>query len=206
MRVKRMAAFLVFLAAAGLPLYAGNIVANPGFETGDFTGWTTGGNFEFTQVVSGAFYLYSGAQEGSYYATLGAIGSDGTLSQTLSDITGIPYTFTFWLAGAGDDPSDFSAYWNSDPVLSLTDPDTAGVWTQYSFTETGTGSDTILFSFRDDPAWMALDNVSVDSTSAVPEPASFSLLAGGLLLFAFRRRRCRQSGFTPTPNARPVRQ
>ncbi len=39
--------------------FAQNLVQNGSFETGDFTDWTTTGNFEFTQVVSGPF--------GSYY-------------------------------------------------------------------------------------------------------------------------------------------
>ncbi len=35
--------------------FAQNLVANGSFETGDFTGWTTGGNFEDTFVETGAF-------------------------------------------------------------------------------------------------------------------------------------------------------
>ena len=56
--------------------YGQNLLTNGGFETGEFTGWVTGSNFEFTQVVSGPFYVYNGAQEGQYYATLGPVGAD----------------------------------------------------------------------------------------------------------------------------------
>jgi hypothetical protein len=178
---------LALLVLAGVPIYAGSLLTNGGFETGNFTGWTTGGNFEATEVTSGAFYAYSGAEEGSYYAVLGPVGSDGTLTQTFLDTAGVEYTFSFWLASVGDNPSDFTAYWDGTPVLSLTNPNTGATWTQFAFTELGTGSDSIMFSFRDDPAYIALDNASVGT----PEPASLTLLAGGLLALAFRLRRRR---------------
>ena len=62
-------------------------------------------------------------------------------------------------------------------VTFLTNPNTGVNWSQFSFTEMGTGSDTISFSFRDDPAYMALDNVSV-VPSAVPERSNLAMLLG----------------------------
>ncbi|MGA2197677.1 MAG: PEP-CTERM sorting domain-containing protein [Bryobacteraceae bacterium] len=179
----------MLLAIAALPLCAGNLVTNPGFETGDFTGWTMGGNFEDTEVVSGAFYVYTGAEEGTFYGVLGPVGSDATLSQTFADTLGTSYTFSFWLNAVGDGPSDFSAYWNGALLVSLSDPSTGGAWTQLTYDPIGTGSDTIEFIFRDDPAYIALDNISVDN--ATPEPGSLSLLALGLIAFAFLLRRNR---------------
>ncbi len=144
-------------------IFAQNLVTNGSFETGDFTGWTTGGNFVDTQVVSGVNYAYSGAQDGNFYVTMGPVSSDGTLSQTLATTPGAQYTITFWFASVGDSPSDFSAYWNNTPLLSFSNPNTGANWTQYTFVVTATGSDTLLFSFRDDPGYMALDDVSVSS-------------------------------------------
>jgi hypothetical protein len=176
-----VAALVAVLLVAAPTAFAANLVNNGSFETGDFTSWTTGGNFEDTEVVSGPFYVYTAAQDGTFYAVLGPVGSDGTLSQSFSDVAGHPYTFSFWMASIGDNPSDFSASWDGTQVFGETNPTTNGAWTLFSFQETGTGSDTISFAFRDDPAYIALDNVSVTPSQVVPEPSSLLLLGSGLL-------------------------
>ncbi len=185
MRLKTLlviVAFALFVVYAPTT-FAQNLLTNGSFETGDFTGWTTGGNFEDTEVVSGAFYDYTGAQNGNFYAVMGPVGSDGTLSQTLTDVAGAQYTVSFWFGSVGDNPSDFSASWDGTPLLSLTNPNTGAAWSEFTYTVTGTGTDTLTFAFRDDPAYMALDNVSVTENSgqSVPEPSSFLLLGTGVL-------------------------
>ena len=149
-----------------------NLLTNGSFETGNFNGWTTGGNFTDTMVETGPFYDYSGAQSGSYYAALGPVGSDGTLSQTFATIPNQAYAFCFWFASVGDNPSNFTALWDNTPVLMLTNPNTGANWTQYIFLEHGSGSDSITFQFRDDPEYMALDNVQVTDPhlTRVPRP------------------------------------
>ena len=153
-----------------------NLLTNGSFETGDFTGWTTGGNFTNTDVVSGPFYRYSGAESGTYYAVLGPVGSDGTLTQTFATNPGQSYTVCFWLSAVGDNPSDFNAFWDGTQFLSLTNPNTGGggfvgIWKQFVYGPfTGTGSDTLTFGFRDDPNYIALDNVQVSDPHPRPRP------------------------------------
>src|ERR1039457_6255521 len=147
-------ALVAVLLVAPMAFANPNLLNNGSFETSDFTGWTTGGNFVDTFVVSGSYYVYPGAEDGLFYAALGPVGADGTLSQTFTTTAGAHYTFSFWFASNGDNPSDFSASWDGVSVLSLTNPNTGVPWTLFSFTETGTGSDTIQFSFRDDPEYM----------------------------------------------------
>jgi len=184
MRLKTLlviAALAVLVCSAPMT-FAQNLITNGSFETGDFTGWTTGGNFGATGVTSGPFYDYSGAEDGQFYTYMGPVGSDATLSQTLTTVAGAQYNISFWFASVGDNPSDFSVSWDGTQLLSLSNPNTGSNYTQYTYTGVGTGSDTLTFSFRDDPGYTALDNVSVTQAApTAPEPSTFLLLGTGIL-------------------------
>jgi hypothetical protein len=159
---------------------AGNVVANCGFETGDFTRWTLNN----TNATGGqTFGFDEGPNSGSYFAALGNVGSDGSVSRALAGTAaGQTYTFSFYLASDGGTPSDFQAQWDGVSLVSLTNPP-ATPYTLYSFTVTSTGADSINFIERNDPSYWGLDDVSVVASTATPEPSSLfgSFLLLGLL-------------------------
>jgi hypothetical protein len=185
------AAIRTFLLLASLPFATllpahADQLTNGGFETGDFTGWSTS-NLNATGVVTSGFDGYA-SHSGNYFAALGNVGSQGIISQTFSDTAGVQYDFSFWLASNGT-PNTFAASIDGTTVLGPADIGTQG-YTLYSFLFTGTGSDIISFSERDDPSYIALDDVSVNAVSAVPEPSALLLVATGIAGFSgvLRRR------------------
>ena len=172
---------------------ASNLVANCGFETGDFTSWTLA-NTNNTLVASA---FDEGPNSGSFFAALGNVGSDGSVSQTLATTAGQTYTFNFFLASDGGTPSDFQAQWDGVSLVSLVNTP-ATPYLPYTFTVTGTGSDTINFLERNDPSWWGLDDVSVVAATATPEPSSLfgSFLLLGLLAgcgAVYKRRKVQNS-------------
>ena len=173
-----------------------NLVANCGFETGDFTGWTLSGN---TTNPGGNYYGVDAfdASSGNYGAYLSedeiASTSPLVLSQVLPIQTGKNWdvTITFWLeqdtAPTTGYTHTFSASLGGDTLLSLTPtvalPGPNGVWTQYTFTvaDSAITSGLLSFTARNDDSYWSLDDVSV----VAPEPSSVLLVGtalGALLL------------------------
>jgi len=185
-----MVALVLALGTMGRVAFAdANLLTNGSFQTGDFTGWTQGGNEGATGVCNGCVG-YTGEDADGFFAFLGPVGSDGTLSQSFSDVSGDSYVFSFWYNNNnGGTPEDFSAYWDGTQLLSIIDSPNTDGWVNYTFTETGTGTDTVQFDARNDPSYDALDNASVAGVSPIPEPSSFLLMGSGLLGLAGAVRR-----------------
>jgi hypothetical protein len=167
-----IAAGILALFGASVGQVRADLIVNGGFETGNFAGWTQGGNTGFTSVVT------SPVHSGNFAASMGPVGSDGTLSQNIATQPGFTYTESFWVRSDGGTPNDFTAFVNGTPFFSQTNIPASG-FTEHTFNFTATGTSTnISFAFRNDPGFLGLDDVSV-----VPEPASL-LLFGASGLFA----------------------
>ena len=196
MKMSRYLALILFVLSYGVARADQvNLVVNGGFETGDFSGWTLTGNTGDCLFVGGVNDnrcdppTQFGGHSGDYAAQLGDGGSDAYLSQNIATVPGASYDISFWLASQGGAPpaNDFSVFWGGQQVLALTNIAPS----DYTFYNVGglspTGSQTtLMFAFRNDPAYLALDDVSVVDPPAapMPEPSSFITLGLVFALFA----------------------
>ena len=193
--MKTLSKILVTLVGAVwlISTASANLVVNPGFETGNFTGWTQSGNTSFTGVSA------TSAHSGSFGAFFGPIGSNGFISQDLVTVADATYDLTFWLTNSPPTLlNHFEASWNGS-VISTSVPDNAAAFPYTQFLFTGllaTGSSTALeFGFQNDLGFWEFDDVSVTlntAPSGVPEAFSTLWLAlplAGMLGFSLLRRR-----------------
>ena len=177
--MKNTLARSIFCAAALLCTVAWNakavnIVNNPGFETGSFSGWTVNDPSNFTNIGNNPLFAHSG----TFHANLGAQGVTGSLSQSLTTVAGTSYTLSFWLANdSSTTPNSFAAFFNGVQVFAIANSAVFG-YTQFTIAGLiATGSSTVLdFRYRHDADFFRLDDISVDASS-VPETASTIWLA-----------------------------
>lgn len=174
-----------------------NLVANCGFETGEFTSWTISGND--TPFELGNLYGVEGVDpfdgmspnsglNQAYFADL--VSNATTLSQTLATQAGDIYQISWFLAQDTDPASPytnaFSASFGGNTLTDVTGLSAQG-YTRYSYTMAAASSSTTLsFTLGNDLGEFLLDDISV----ATPEPGTrlLSLIGAVLCGFAFRRR------------------
>lgn len=176
MSITRVLLTVVMLLCLNVHQASAELVINGGFESGDFSGWTLNGDAANNFVTTGF------PQSGMYSAYFGELGGLGSLSQTLLTIPKTTYVLSFWFAGDGSSPSQFSASIDGNVLLDLVDPPLQEEYVHYVYTFTANSPETNLeFRFRDDVFYVNLDDVSVSPTTAVPEPTSMIPLGMGLV-------------------------
>jgi VPDSG-CTERM motif len=162
-----------------------NLISNPGFETGDFTDWTTSGGAS----VVGTFLSVS-PHSGSFQAHI----TTGSITQTVVTMATQSYTISFWLAipsGRTGDP--FAVIWGGSTIF--TEPAQPLSYSEFTFTETASsGSTALQFLVSSGVTNWLLDDVSVTPAGVgVPDTGSTLSLLGfaSLGLVALRRKlRC----------------
>jgi uncharacterized protein with beta-barrel porin domain len=108
-RLRQASIAALLASASAVPAYAaGNPVINPGFETGDFTGWTTqGGSVGATSLPIDENWFTGPATRAT---VVQAGGNDAFTTNGIDNITGIPTVFAGNYAARINDPvNDYSA-------------------------------------------------------------------------------------------------
>jgi PEP-CTERM motif len=192
--------FVLNSAACGLLLsgLAGaapaDLIVNGGFEssgptpTSNFApGWTnsdTANNF----VVSDASALGYFPHSGNNFALMGTASVLSNISQTVTDTNGTSYILSLFYASNGATPNELKVQFGSNVLFDQSNLPSTGTsgnhtYVQLTFSVTGTGSDAVIISARDDTSFLALDDVSLNS---IPEPSSLVLAAIAAAGFAGR--------------------
>jgi hypothetical protein len=202
-------AFCLFVAMAPGLAYAtpcgassGNLVANCGFETGDFTGWTLSGNDVPNEL--GNLYGVEGTDpldgispnSGSFHAFIADLDSNATtLAQTLHTKAGDLYDVSFYLAQDTTPSTQYSneliVDFGATTLVSLNAMPVQG-YTLYTFAVAATSTSTpISFTIGNGLGETLLDDVKVtDTVAPTPEPSTWSLfLLGGFVLLLAQKRR-----------------
>lgn len=174
---------LAAAAAAAAMLCAGAaraaLVDNGGFESGDFSGWTLGGDSSFSGVAAGI-------EHGGSFAAFFGPDPSGSISQLIDTAQASAYVISFWLAlDDSAQPNAFTVRWGGTEVEALSDA-TQFDYTRYSVLVPSGGATTMLqFEFANPQSFWRIDDIEV----TVPEPATPLLALSALALVAGVRRR-----------------
>jgi MYXO-CTERM domain-containing protein len=179
--------FVGLAAAFASAAFGQNLLTNPGFETGDLTGWVAvQGDTGLGGVNVGGGTPHSGND----YFGMGQTSqsSESDFYQDVATVVGQQYVASCW--AYEEDPSSPGCITVTfggaqvGPASGIV----AGTYTQYSGTFTATSTTTRLESTGWELAeWVISDDYSVTAVQT-PEPASMAVLGLGALALIRRRR------------------
>ncbi len=142
--------------AADCARVPGNLVANCGFDSGDFTGWTRSGELSATVIDR------LSAHSGDFGLDTGPRFALGFISQNLPTTPGGSYSLCYWLRRPGPSSSSrFQVIWNGE-ILREDANLPVSAYTRYCIDVVAPGnSSEVKFGFRDDASVFYFDDVSV---------------------------------------------
>jgi hypothetical protein len=168
---------------------AGNLLQNCGFESGDFSNWTT------APASSGSFFFVdTPGHTGSFDAYFGATGGlPDVINQAVATTPGHLYGLEFYFKSDGLTPNGaFVAYFSSSiHQLGGSTDIPAFDWTLEDFSFTATANSTRIFlGAQDGPGFLQFDDIVLRDITDVPEPFTLGIFGAGLAgAFAMRRRK-----------------
>ncbi len=193
----------IAVVVGGVANGATELVVNGGFETGDFSGWSTVANVWGQPMV-----WTSVPRTGTYYAQVGlnlpSNRQTSSIAQNIPTTVGVTYHIEFWIDAP--DPADygngsiaqypgpnsfFSAEFGGVPILSLLQPDIfalTGGYQYFSATVTALSISSLLnISANMDelsvfPGTFRIDDVSVTALETIPQVPESSTTAALLFL------------------------
>lgn len=203
---KRAIACAVLILSIGLCSdgFAGNLVLNGGFETGDLSHWSIIGNPQYAGADVTTISPHSGMYDAELYTFPSSPQQFVGLQQVLNRPT-TPLTLTFWLkndpgANTSGVPSEFDVLWNDSVVFHLLESQTDTNYHMYTVNlplEQVEGG-ILQFNAIQNPSEWHLDDISTAAAAAVPEPSALFLAFAGALCASVMRRSLSGVNFSET--------
>lgn len=206
MRTTKMTLWMLPILAVLVPglqaavIFTEDFDSYPGIPFGGYTTVTNGNFLGLWAVTAGSIDLlnnypglpcYSGTQCLDMDGTTSAA---GTITRNFSYTAGTTYVLTFWYRGSNRGPdSDTMTVTLGDQSTNLSVPyNQSYTMGSLTFSPVANGTGAVTFAHHGaDKKGILLDDIKLESRddAQVPEPATWALMAGGLLLAGLLRRR-----------------
>lgn len=135
----------------------GNLVANCGFETGDFTSWTRSGDQSWTSIDPGS------GHSGMFGLVSGPTADLGFIAQNLATTPGGgSYSVCYWLGNIGRPPNRFQVSWGGTVLRDVSDLEPWSGYVQFCHDVVApTDTTELKLGFLNPASFFFFDDVSV---------------------------------------------